>query len=189
MRSIEPVGETDETDAEPPIALFLDVVHEAGDWGPLARVTHLAQAAANALAVELNQTKTTACLALSSDASVAALNTAYRGKRTPTNVLSFPAGAKAHEPDAQSRFLGDIVLAHETIVREADERSLPLDYHVQHLVVHGLLHLLGYDHETEDEARAMEALESRVLDHLGIPDPYAPEVSVDVRELRKPASP
>lgn len=189
MRSIEPVGETDETDAEPPIALVLDVVHEAGDWGPLARVTHLAQAAASALAAEFDQASTTACLALSSDANVAALNTAYRGKPTPTNVLSFLASAKAHEPDAQSRFLGDIVLAQETVAREAAERSLPLDYHVQHLVVHGLLHLLGYDHETEDEARAMEALESRVLDHLGIPDPYAPEVGVDVLELRKPTSP
>lgn len=189
MRSIEPVGETDDADAEPPIALVLDVVHEAGDWGPIARITNLAQAAASLLAAELGQTSSAACIALSTDANVAALNAAYRGKSTPTNVLSFPAGAKAHEPDAQSRFLGDIVLAQETVAREADERSLPLDHHVQHLVVHGLLHLLGYDHETEAEALAMEALETRVLNQLGIPDPYAPDVGVDVGELRKPASP
>jgi len=189
MRSIEPIGETDDADAEPPIDLALDVVHEAGDWGPIARITGIVQAAARALAAELGQSGSTACIALSSDANVAVLNAEYRGKPTPTNVLSFPAGLNAHEPDAQTRFLGDIVLAQETVAREAEERSLPLDHHVQHLIVHGLLHLLGYDHDTDEKACVMEGLETRVLNHLGIPDPYAPDAGVDVREPRKPASP
>jgi probable rRNA maturation factor len=168
---------------------LLDVVHEVGEWGPLARIKEQAQAAASALAAEIGGANSLACLALSSDVYVAALNATYRGKPAPTNVLSFPAGTKASEPGARMQFLGDIVLAHETVAREATERSLPLKDHLQHLVVHGLLHLLGYDHETEAEASVMEALETRVLARLGVADPYAINAGADIQALRKPAIP
>jgi probable rRNA maturation factor len=189
MSSVEAAGEPDNTEPDPSIALVLDVVHESGDWGSLAGIAETAQAAASALAAEIDRANGSACLALSSDAEVAALNAAYRGKPAPTNVLSFPAGANSSEPGAQTQFLGDIVLAQETLSREAIERSLPLNDHMQHLVVHGLLHLLGYDHEIESDADAMEALETRVLARLGVADPYATDSCIGNRDLRKPATP
>ncbi len=108
-------------------------------------------------------------VALSDDKRVQALNRRDRKKDKPTNVLSYPSGEKA--------FLGDIVLARQTVWREArEQKKTPAD-HVAHLVVHGTLHLLGYYHETSDaEAERMEALERRILKKLGIADPYAPEV-------------
>jgi len=165
-------------DAEPPIGLSIDLVHEAGDWGSLEPVSDAVQAAAGALAAELGTTASEACVALSSDAEVERLNAAYRGKPAPTNVLSFPAGpalpTSAEAPLAgQVRFLGDLVLAAETVSREAADLGVPLAHHLQHLVVHGLLHLLGYDHQSDDEAEVMEALEVRILAHLGIANPYA----------------
>jgi probable rRNA maturation factor len=160
-------------DAEPPISLAIDVVHEAGDWGPLDAVNDDVSAAAAALAAALKITASEACVALSSDAEVERLNAAYRGKKAPTNVLSFPAAPEHAACRGETRFLGDLVLASETLSREAAELGIPVKHHLQHLVVHGLLHLLGYDHETDDEAEAMEALEVRILARLGIADPYA----------------
>ncbi len=114
------------------------------------------------------------CLQLDADAAVADLNGRFRGKPAPTNVLAFPAaplpGAAFTEPDA--RPLGDIVLACETVLREADEQNKIPGHHMAHLTVHGLLHLLGHDHQSQDEADIMEALEVRILADLGIPDPY-----------------
>ena len=100
---------------------------------------------------------------------------AYRGKDAPTNVLSLPFREEPHDPAgaAQPRHLGDIVLAVETLQREAAEQGIPPLHHLQHLVVHGLLHLLGFDHDAEVEAEAMERLETRILATLGVPDPYA----------------
>jgi len=160
-------------DAEPPIRLAIDVVHEAGDWGPLDAASDAVKAAAAALAAELAIRAREACVALSCDAEVARLNAAYRGKRAPTNVLSFPAGPAAAPVGTEMLPLGDLVLAAETVTREAAELGLPREPHLQHLVVHGLLHLLGYDHETDNEAETMEALEVRILGRLGIDDPYA----------------
>jgi probable rRNA maturation factor len=104
---------------------------------------------------------------LTDDDSVAALNERFRGKAGPTNVLSFPA------PDNPEDHLGDIALAYGVCAREAAEQGKPLAHHLQHLVAHGVLHLLGYDHLTEAEAEEMEALERRLLADLGVPDPYA----------------
>jgi probable rRNA maturation factor len=105
-------------------------------------------------------------VALSDDRRVHALNKRDRQKDKPTNVLSYPSGETA--------FLGDIVLARQTVWREAKEQNKTPADHVAHLVVHGTLHLLGYDHETgEADAERMEALERRVLKKLGIADPYA----------------
>jgi len=110
-------------------------------------------------------------VSLADDAAIAVLNLRWRGKDGPTNVLSFPS---APPPIAgSSHFLGATVLAFESPAREAEGESRTFDDHLAHLVVHGLLHLLGYDHLTDDEAQEMEALESRVLAKLGVADPYA----------------
>jgi len=98
------------------------------------------------------------------------LNSQYRGRDCATNVLSFPA---PEQPGAAgSRYLGDIALAYETLVRESEEESKELAHHFAHLIVHGVLHLLGYDHEVEAEAEIMEGLEVKALATLGIADPY-----------------
>jgi probable rRNA maturation factor len=107
---------------------------------------------------------------LADDAHVRDMNAHWRGKDTATNVLSFPA-APAHGPGP--RHLGDIVLACETVEREARAQDKPFDHHLVHLVVHGFLHLIGYDHGTDDEAEEMERRERDILARLGIPDPYA----------------
>ncbi len=104
---------------------------------------------------------------LTDDAAVQDLNARFRGRDTATNVLSFPAsaGAGAH--------LGDVALAFGVCAREAKDQGKSLADHLSHLVAHGVLHLLGYDHETDADAEAMEALERAVLAPLGVPDPYA----------------
>jgi probable rRNA maturation factor len=104
---------------------------------------------------------------LTDDAAVRELNANFRGKDAATNVLSFPA------PTNPENHLGDVALAFGVCAREAAEQGKPLAHHLQHLTVHGVLHLLGYDHMRDDEAEAMEGLERAVLAGLGVPDPYA----------------
>ena len=104
-----------------------------------------------------------------------ALNLRWRGLDKPTNVLSFPAPRPAGRGGIQTT-LGDIALAYETLAREAEELGVPLADHYRHLLAHGFLHLIGYDHETDAEAERMEALETRILTRLGLGDPYAREV-------------
>jgi probable rRNA maturation factor len=113
-------------------------------------------------------------LCLADDAALRALNLRWRGFDKPTNVLSFPAAPIGHggEPTA----LGDIALAYETLAREAEDLGVPLADHYRHLLAHGFLHLIGYDHETDAEAERMEALETKILTRLGVGDPYAREV-------------
>jgi probable rRNA maturation factor len=106
---------------------------------------------------------------LADDATVRTLNRDWRGVDKPTNVLSFPA---APQPAGMPRLLGDIAVAHETLVREAGQEGKPILHHLAHLVVHGYLHLMGYDHESDSEAEAMEDLEREILRALRIPDPY-----------------
>jgi probable rRNA maturation factor len=106
------------------------------------------------------------------DVHIKELNARWRGKDKPTNVLSFPAFSASREK-ALPPMLGDIVLAHETVSREAELDEKRFDHHLTHLILHGLLHLLGFDHETEEEAEAMEAAERRILAKLAIADPYA----------------
>ena len=158
---------------EPPLSLDIDVVHDGGDWEAVAGAEALVRAAAAALAGELGLGRSEVCVALSDDAQVAELNGSYRGNPAPTNVLSFPAGPSIPIGEDDPLFLGDVVLAFETLQREAAELGLPLEHHMQHLVVHGLLHLLGYDHGPDQEAQAMESLEVRILQRLDIADPYA----------------
>ena len=105
-------------------------------------------------------------LLLTGDDAVRDLNRRFRQQDKPTNVLSFPA------PQNPERFLGDVALAYGVCAGEALEQGKPLAHHLQHLVAHGVLHLLGYDHETDAQADEMEGLERAVLAGLGIPDPY-----------------
>lgn len=114
-------------------------------------------------------------LTLSSDEVVRGLNRDWRAKDKPTNVLSFPGADEAslaRLPQEAPCPLGDVILALGVCEREAVEQGKPLAAHAQHLVVHGVLHLLGYDHENDGEAREMEDLERQVLAGLGLPDPY-----------------
>jgi probable rRNA maturation factor len=106
---------------------------------------------------------------LTDDGVVHDLNLRFRQKDSATNVLSFPA------PTNPEAHLGDVALAYGVCAREAQEQGKPFAHHLQHLVVHGVLHLLGYDHMTDAEAEAMEGLERVVLAGLGVPDPYAAE--------------
>lgn len=115
---------------------------------------------------------------LTSDDEVHALNRQYRGKDAPTNVLSFPMvqpdllATVTQNSDDGEVLLGDIVLAHGVCTREAAERGIPVEDHATHLIVHGMLHLLGYDHQTDQEGDAMEEIEAQALATLGIADPY-----------------
>jgi probable rRNA maturation factor len=118
------------------------------------------------------------------DARIASLNADFRGKPTPTNVLSWPSEERAPEyvgdtpdlplpgPPDDPESLGDIAIAYDTCLREATDQAKPLADHVNHLIVHGVLHLLGYDHVEDEDAALMEALEVRILATLGISDPY-----------------
>lgn len=112
---------------------------------------------------------------LTDDAGIRTLNSNWRGIDKPTNVLSFPAlqPEGGGGPDDAPRMLGDIAIAYETTRREADDEQKPFDHHLSHLAVHGFLHLIGYDHENDDDAEDMESLEREILSSLGIPDPYA----------------
>jgi probable rRNA maturation factor len=109
-------------------------------------------------------------IVLGDDALIRALNKRWRGQDGPTNVLSFPT--LETPPPGAPRLLGDVVLAFETIAAEAKAQEKPLLHHLQHLVVHGTLHLLGFDHVSDSDASGMEALETAVLAGLGVPDPY-----------------
>jgi probable rRNA maturation factor len=117
---------------------------------------------------------------LTDDAGIRTLNNNWRGIDKPTNVLSFPALQPiASAPPDAPRMLGDIAIAYETTRKEADDEEKPFDHHLSHLAVHGFLHLIGYDHEKDDDAEAMEGLEREILSQLGIPDPYADRERVD----------
>jgi probable rRNA maturation factor len=166
-----------DADPEPPRSCALDILVEDERWGTFATLEEDIIRAAEVLVGHLKIEPFEAAVALSSDAHVQELNSAYRGKDKPTNVLSFPAQSTPPPSSIsnlsnQPPFLGDIILAFETVKREAELESKPFHQHVQHLVVHGLLHLLGYDHETDTEAGEMERHETEILGRLGVPDPY-----------------
>ncbi|MBN9074465.1 MAG: rRNA maturation RNase YbeY [Rhizobiales bacterium] len=158
-----------------PASVSLDVMVEAGAWPDVPALEALAERVVGAALAEMDgySGKTELSLVFTDDAHIQALNAEWRGKDKPTNVLSFPAFSAAAGMTGLPPMLGDIVLASETVTREAGLEGKPLDHHLSHLIAHGLLHLLGQDHETEAEAEAMEALERRILARLAIPDPYA----------------
>jgi probable rRNA maturation factor len=188
-------------DPEPSPRLELTILTEAGDWSGFAEGEAAIRAAADALArhprcadILGSGLGAQACVVLGDNTMVQSLNRDYRGKDAPTNVLSFPfqappgAGDNLDDDDRgdgdmaaeggmdapEPRELGDVVLAVETLAREAGEQGIAPVHHLQHLVVHGLLHLMGFDHETDAQAEVMEGLEVEILTALGIANPYAP---------------
>ncbi len=115
--------------------------------------------------------QTSVSLLFADDETIRPLNSAYRKKDAPTNVLSFPAPDNV-PPAGIKRSLGDVILAVETVLAEAVRDNKPIGDHLSHLIVHGVLHLIGFDHETSAEADIMEPMETQILARLGIPDPY-----------------
>lgn len=166
----------------PVSGLEIDVLREAGDWESGAEET-VRRAAEHAFVVTRGGEAAELCIVLADDKLVAKLNKAYRGKEGPTNVLSFPAAEMPDTGAPEEAFarsiplLGDVVLARETIAREAADQCKSFSDHLSHLTVHGVLHLLGHDHLEDPEAEEMEALERDILEDLGVPDPYAAERS------------
>jgi len=155
--------------------LEVDVVRHDGAWDEIAeQMLARASRAALAEAPALPAGDYELTILLTGDEEMRALNRTWRGKDAPTNVLSFPASESLSGPG----LLGDVALACETIRDEARERNLALKDHVSHLVVHGVLHLLGFDHATDAEAERMEAIERTALASLGIADPYADQPHV-----------
>jgi len=180
--------------SDTPLSVAVEISHEAGDWPPEAEAgiraailktleaAHLADNATDDGPAELS-------VVLADDPFVQRLNRDYRGKDKPTNVLSFAFGDDEDEPDPAPGtpvLLGDIVMSLDTLTREAKEQGKPFAHHLAHLSVHGVLHLLGYDHIEDAEAEEMEALETTILARLSIPDPYAGAPSATTDEARPP---
>ncbi|MGV6811981.1 MAG: rRNA maturation RNase YbeY [Brevirhabdus sp.] len=169
----------------------LELLRESAAWNAVA-LEELAQNAieASLVTLDLNPDDFVVSLLACDDARIAMLNADFRDKPTPTNVLSWPSDERGAEEDGETPLppelpmdeeLGDIAIAFETCAREAEEQCKPLADHVTHLLVHGTLHLLGYDHERDKDAALMERLEVEILASLGLPDPYettgAPDAS------------
>lgn len=160
------------------MSLEVDINLAAGDWDSFDGLETLTRACVAASLAESGAALIEGCevsVTFCDDAEIQALNAQWRGKDKPTNVLSFPTpGALSARP-----LLGDIVIAYETVSREAQEQEKTLRSHTAHMVIHGFLHLIGYDHETAAEAEEMEGLERRIASRLGLRDPYAGESADD----------
>jgi probable rRNA maturation factor len=160
----------------------IDVAVECPAWADAvaeveALVVRVAEAALAHSDCDLGTGPVEVSLVLADDATVQGLNRDWRGKDKPTNVLSFAALDDEDAPQVEGAplLLGDVILAFETCRAEAEEQGKPLPDHLSHLVVHGVLHLLGYDHEQDEaEAEEMERLEAAILARFGIADPYLP---------------
>lgn len=148
----------------------IDIIRQSPLWDAEAGIDDVLRRAVAEAAAAVSTTAAELAIVLGDDSGIRDLNRRWRGIDKPTNVLSFPApGARAETP----RLLGDIVLAYETAAREAAAEGKPLAHHLAHLAVHGFLHLVGYDHETDADADAMEHRERAILARLSVPDPYA----------------
>jgi probable rRNA maturation factor len=160
-------------------ALDIQISIDAGGWPPEDELrsfsANILDAAAEFLAREEGQPLPSEppelSLVFTDDRSIRKINAEWRGQDKPTNVLSFPA-FPVTPGKMPGPMLGDIVVAHETLKREAEELEKPFEAHLTHLLVHGFLHLFGYDHIEDEEAERMEGLETRILARLGLSDPY-----------------
>lgn len=155
------------------MTVHYDMAINAEGWQDEETLRRLVDSVLQATLQELgfNNIDSELSLVFTNDADIREINAKWRHIDKPTNVLSFPAFAlqPGQEP---GEILGDIVIARETVEREAAEEDKSFDDHLSHLVVHGLLHLMGYDHQNDDEAEQMETLERKILASLGISDPY-----------------
>jgi len=139
---------------------------EYEDWEKqLSDIDALVDRCVKAVHAHANACSGNACIMFTDDMTVQMLNERFRAIDKPTNVLSFGG-------DTQCGLMGDVALAYETVLRESEEKNIELRAHTAHLVIHGLLHLIGYDHEADDEADKMEAMETKILADLGIENPY-----------------
>jgi probable rRNA maturation factor len=149
-------------------SLKIDVLLESGLWSGAEEAGPVVRRAVAEAAAMLSTPRAELAIVLTDDSAIRVLNRAWRGVDAATNVLSFPAPRIGGGP----ALIGDIVMAYETIDREARAEAKPFAHHVAHLAVHGFLHLLGYDHARKKDAEAMEKLERDILRRLGVPDPY-----------------
>jgi probable rRNA maturation factor len=159
---------------DPPGPVGVDVLVEDPGWATETDLAGLVQAAVEVAAARADAEilpGAEVSVVLTDDARIQVLNRVHRGLDRPTNVLSFPQDGP--DADAYGPLLGDIVVARETVSREAVDGGLPFRHHLTHMLVHGFLHLVGYDHQDDDEAEEMERLETAILQALDIPDPYA----------------
>lgn len=166
--------------ADPAPSIVCDTAIEAGDWRDLAHDAAIRRAleavtAAGDLAADPPPADTALelSLLLTDDAHIRELNRRWRGQDKPTNVLSFPAEDRVPGVAPLVPMLGDVVMAHETLHREAQAQGKRTADHFAHLLIHGVLHLFGHDHDTDERAALMEGIEVRALRTLGIADPYA----------------
>lgn len=161
-------------------AVKIDVVVTSDRWKQRADETATSakaivrRAVARAAAAVPSLGESELAVVLADDAAIRLLNRNWRGIDATTNVLSFPT--RRAEVDKAAAHLGDIVLAFETVAREARSEAKPFGHHLAHLVVHGFLHLVGYDHERDSDAEVMEGAERAILGGLAIPDPYRPRL-------------
>ncbi len=151
-------------------AAKLDILLESGLWKEPGKVKSFLRRAIGQAAATLSTGGVEIAVVLTDNSATRLLNWQWRGIDAATNVLSFPSELSG----GNRRFVGDIVLAQQTIAREANTERKPFAHHLAHLAVHGFLHLLGYDHENNKDAAVMERLERKVLRRLAIPDPYRP---------------
>lgn len=152
-------------------ALCIDVIVESPLWSAQPGAKAVVRRAIAAAASKASSGARGLAILLTDDSAIRTLNRVWRKKNKATNVLSFPA-KKAAKGERTSH-LGDIVVAYETTAREAKQEGKPMKNHLAHLVVHGYLHLVGYGHDTDVEADAMESLETAILARLRVPNPYA----------------
>ena len=152
-------------------SLSIDVIVRSARWKAQPRAAALVRKAITIAAKAVSTPPAELAILLSDDSAIRVLNREWRKLDAPTNVLSFPARV-TRAGQQLPRHLGDIVIAYETTAREAAAEHQPFGHHLVHLVVHGYLHLLGYDHATDRDAKKMERLEVTILARLDIPDPY-----------------
>ena len=161
------------------VDIIVDIIHESVLWRSIvdaeAVIRRSIEAAISVARIPLLP-GTELSVVLADNAEIQKLNQRWRKKDKPTNVLSFPARSSGDV--ASPPLLGDIIFAYETLTMEADDLGMPIGHHLAHLTVHGFLHLFGYDHQEESDAKKMEALEVSILKHLGIANPYSSKLPV-----------
>ncbi len=156
-------------------SIDLQITIDSDGWPQEVRLRDIVSRAVRAVFEKTGARSSSATelsLLFTDDEAIRSINQQWRGIDKPTNVLSFPAEVSVN-PVALPTVLGDIVFGQQTVCREAEVENKLFEHHLSHLVVHGLLHIFGYDHEQEADAEAMETLERQILEALAVPDPYS----------------